>query len=279
MRRNEANLLTVLPFNNPLHEAILANDTAFAIHLILNDPNAELINAKSLDNMPLVLSLKRGNMEIAQALLQHNKINVHCADGRGLTALHFACMLRQNRVISLLLDKGANPYFEVKPWISGFGKQKLIPLNLYCRNVSVAAFQACAVSHSNCFIDSPSMGLFGELAYTDIIFHIDALCINLWQRSDLSFAKLGSRLANGFTPLRTCDVFKYNFSLGFIPFCEHRNASPIDDSLIQRMNEMDIKRLQAQLKTAVVAYFPSISLFSNDETYKIEVNKTFRAPC
>lgn len=59
-------------------------------------------------NTPLVLAVKKGLKDTAIALIHAGAdLNIACKDG--LTALHWACILRQNDIISELLEQGADP--------------------------------------------------------------------------------------------------------------------------------------------------------------------------
>lgn len=246
--------------NNALHEAILANETEQALRLIREDVNAALINAQSLKNTPLLLALKRGQIAIAAALLQHAQINVHEKDVRGLTALHWACMLRLNNIIHLLLKRDADPHFETKAWVSGRGKMRMTPCNLYVREVNPSCLQGFAQGDSSDYIDKASLCFMGEMAYTDIIFHIDAICTNLnWLKPGIKFAALHEPLTNGHVFYRSCDVFKFNFSKAYEVFCEFRNRSVVDQALLQCMQSLALPR-QSLFKASCGTLLPSVEL-------------------
>ncbi len=270
MHRSTGNLgLVQHPINNVLHKAILANETEKALQLIREDIEAVLINAQSLQNTPLLLALKRGQIAIAAALLQHAHINVHEKDVRGLTALHWACMLRLNNIIHLLLKRDADPHFETKAWVSGYGKMRMTPFNLYIREVNMSCLQGFAWSDSSDYVDRASLCFMGEMAYTDIIFHIDAICTNLnWLKSGMKFVALQERLANGRIFFRSCDVFKYNFSIAYEVFCEFRNRSAVDEALLQRMQPPILPK-QSIFKASCGTLLPGMDL-QHDE----KVNRT-----
>jgi hypothetical protein len=254
------------PDNSILHDAIVDNDIATAIHVILQDAAASdgqtIINKTSLGNTALLLALKRGLVQVASSLLQHAAVDIHLADTRGLSALHWACMLRQNQLIEALLDKGADPQRVTRPWVAG-RCDELTPLNLYQHDVSVdclgeyvkqalnatkyieegAVYARLYPSYQHCFFysdgryllhrsgfsDRPDLFIPGEIAYTDVMFHMDALCLNLgWKHRDTLFVTQED-------VTRTSAMFAQNFYKGYQDFCRGRNAIRPDSELLGKM--------------------------------------------
>lgn len=264
--------------NTKLHEAIINNAYDQAISLIAKDKKGLLANVRALGNTPLMLALKKGNANIAkQLLLNYPNIDVMQPDNRGLTPLHWACMLRLDEIISLLLDKGANPHYRTKRWADSDIQElspSIIPLDLYKRDVLIENFlQFYAAAEAvqgykygvlkynvyydqhPCYLqpftsilsdqeiktvyrEDADLFIPGEMAYTDIIFHLDDICINLgWKQAHTVFASLDG--ANGtIEKYRSCDVFKHNFGVGITDFCKARNAIPVNGALVERMSKM-----------------------------------------
>lgn len=145
--------------NTLLHKAIQRGQNALALAYIDQDMQAgdgqELVNIASgmpdikrlqenkvgdTINSPLLLALKKGNVEIAKKLLQHPRIDVNAKDARGLSALHWACMLRQNDLIKLLLDKGADPNYSAISWDiyeEHYTGSPITPLDLYQQKMPI----------------------------------------------------------------------------------------------------------------------------------------------
>lgn len=98
--------------NTPLLCAILKDDPIIANQLIELDNTKLSLNVAcdkyNAHNTPLILALKRGNCSSAKALIKAGA-DLNCQDFRGFTPLHWACILRLNEIIELLLENGANP--------------------------------------------------------------------------------------------------------------------------------------------------------------------------
>jgi len=98
-------LLNLSNTNTLLHTAIVDNNLNLA-KLIINSPEFHKIaNKQSLLNTPLTLALKNGNIEIAELILsQGTKLDLSLKDCRGLSALDWACMLRQDKIINIICN-------------------------------------------------------------------------------------------------------------------------------------------------------------------------------
>lgn len=102
--------------NNELHIAVLNNDTATVIKILAKSDEKtlpKLLSKTSKLNTPLLLALKHGNITIAKLLLEKMKKNenysaLDCKDGHGLTALDWACIMRENEIIKLILEGAPN---------------------------------------------------------------------------------------------------------------------------------------------------------------------------
>ncbi len=248
--------------NTKLHNAIDQNDTKSALTYIEEKDSVDIINVKSLVNTPLLLALKKGNIPVVEALLKHPDIDVHARDCRGLTALHWACMLRQDKIIEMLIAKGADPHAITKRWGQSHITESYLmtPYNLYQREILLFNFiryyQANEIAsqydknmlvfeyrwwafkpvffntkgdYLQSFIDREDLHIPGETAYTDIVFHMEDLCSNLkWKNPDTCF----------FTSQdQPCSYARHrrNFFAGIFDFCEYRNAIPINQKLSEKM--------------------------------------------
>ncbi len=264
------------PQNTILHDAIINDDLELALHVITQDSSAfdgqSIINNRSLGNTALLLALKTGSMTIAEALLRYPAIDIHITDERGLTALHWACMLRQDRIITPLLDKGADPRQVVPAWAaSGIDEpDEMTPLNLYQRDISAhhlgryvelaqeavkfmlnprafsskyPAYGCCffyadggRLLHRSGFTDRPDLHIPGEMAYTDIVFHMAPLCRNLgWSGTETVFVSPEE-------VTRSSAMFAENFFLGYGDFCRYRNELKPDAELLERMGAGRIRQ-------------------------------------
>ncbi len=250
--------------NTKLHTAIDLNQTTLALQYIKEDAKKELINAASLGNTPLLLALRKGNMRIAEELCAHPDVNIFAKDGRGLTALHWACMLRQNKIIDMLLKRGADPHLETPRWVDSDITEPfpMTPFELYNRDVLLRNFELyyCydlaayadrtaptnfkknyspffitffhevlgrdkVYAYFSGFSDRKDLHIPGEMAYTDIIFHMKDLCENLnWKNNNTKFFTGDSGR-----------IFEKNFIAGIKSFCASRNAIPVDPNLIDQM--------------------------------------------
>ena len=250
------------PDNTALHDAIHLNQTDLALRLIPTLTLQEL-NHSSLGNTALLFAIKKGNISVAEALLAILGIDVFARDQRKLTALHWACMLRQDKLITRLLDLNADPHDVVQPWVDLQDRElkqkyEMSPFVIYCRNVFLfnftfyfSAAMEENLSEDNVYYDyfyrkqekgeAVRMSSFadnrsdlcipGEMPYTDIIFHMKELCENLnWgNHVNRKFA------VHGIDFRETADVFRKNFGMGITDFCHFRNAIPVNARIVERM--------------------------------------------
>jgi len=116
--------------NNHLLEALAWNRKKAALKLIELDKNKKSLNVKdefpSCKNTPLILAAKIDASEVLIKLIQSGA-NVNEKDYRGFTALHYACLLRNEIAIKHLLDAKA----DLQP-IDAFGKY---PYDYYCMRI------------------------------------------------------------------------------------------------------------------------------------------------
>ena len=95
--------------NTPLHVASmnLLCDTA-KIHLLLkNGANVNALNADG--KSPIMLASMKGNAKVVRILAEHGA-NLHIADVRGWTALHYACNVGalELEAVRILLESGSD---------------------------------------------------------------------------------------------------------------------------------------------------------------------------
>lgn len=97
--------------NTPIIDAIISNNKILAKEYI-NQADLEALNMADLQpqclNTPLILAIKMGWEDIAIDLIKKG-VNIHLTAADGFTALHYACLTRQDAVITALLAKGAKP--------------------------------------------------------------------------------------------------------------------------------------------------------------------------
>ncbi len=104
------------PYKNTfLLQAIATNATQMAIELIDLDRGKSSIDISDKDpaggNTPLILALKKGNFDVVKKLLTIPGITVDHRDGHGLSALHWAAILRApSCIIEKLIEQGAKDY-------------------------------------------------------------------------------------------------------------------------------------------------------------------------
>lgn len=201
------------------------------------------INQRSFGNTPLLLALKTGNIIIAEALSKLVIVLLDLTDSRGLNALHWACMLREDNIINILLKRHESGeallITEVEEW-GGFKRKDvpITPYKLYKNNIELRHFQFVdQVWETGEFRDRDELHIFREVAYTDVIFHMDKLCKNLvwvkWEENkkedfvtqdDVKFSS-SSRM------------FQHNFRLGYKQFVTARNNKPCDRLLLARLDK------------------------------------------
>lgn len=260
--------------NTLLHDLILSNSIDSAKHVIAQDMTANdgitIINHRSLENTPLMLALKTGAIEIALAILDHGKVDVHQTDCRGLTALHWACMLRQDAVISRLLDKGANPHHVTKGWNYHFAiydkVTPLTPFNLYLDTADVTLMSQYAMAcyraldlnadgwhtfedrypnYFHCFYrhDTRSQNTYfippfcdrEELYIPGLPAYTDIIFHMRELCTNLKWVFPTTEFVTDETTHRTMTTFKHNFMEGLFAFCKFRNDIQVNPMILQQM--------------------------------------------
>jgi hypothetical protein len=221
--------------NTAIHDAIINNDSSLASRYVdmdkdgFNADGRSIINISSAGNTALLLALKRGDMDVALAIIAHPNVDVSLTDGNNLSALHWACMLRQNEVINALLAKGANPAL---PWVSeGYrGPLSLTPKALYEHQIDLEKFthyHRLGGMNANFFIDGRGYRIADEEAYSDVIFHMRELCRNLSWVGSAIFKSDDDEIR------RESDLFRYNFGQGMASFCNSHNVIPVNRDIVR----------------------------------------------
>eukprot|EP01063_Lacrimia_lanifica_P026702 TRINITY_DN3641_c0_g1_i1.p1 TRINITY_DN3641_c0_g1~~TRINITY_DN3641_c0_g1_i1.p1 ORF type:complete len:610 (+),score=112.37 TRINITY_DN3641_c0_g1_i1:67-1896(+) len=90
-----------------LHVAAVEGSTQAVLVLIEADVDINPVNGQR--QTPLHLAAQNSFPDTAKALLAHTNIDVHARDSKGATPLHSAAAAGAERVVSLLLEAGADP--------------------------------------------------------------------------------------------------------------------------------------------------------------------------
>lgn len=261
--------------NTPLLLSILRNNNQIAKRLIELDSEKKSLdiaaNCYMANNTPLILSLKRGNIEMAMFLIERGA-NVNVAGFRGFTPLHWACILRLDDIIELLILKGANVQT-----LNAFGKRaidyyvKEITADDLSFSYSVATKSATPINTEDdelaytemkyddsdvrfvktdrTFHKEVTMHSFATKVpdYSDLYWHIEAILKN---------SGLHHMIDNNLT-MNDDDAEHFNLYGRY--FIEERSKHPVQEHLIKKLKNITHEQ-------SIV----SISLFNNSE----EIEKT-----
>lgn len=265
--------------NSLLLNAIVNNDTETALAYIQADLTAAdgqtIVNESKKGNTPLLLAFKTGNLKIANALLSHPLIDVLAKDEHQFTALHWACMLRQDDLIKKLLQKGADPTAIVPPWCESIYEEiEMSPANLYAEDVFIDNFQAyisaaqaimylfnnyrnpisreAFAAVKEMYDNSPYKEVFGLPARDfkppykdrDNLYIPGAMAYTnlIFFIKDIcnnlhwtSVKTLFKSSESKDTPISS-QLFEYNFTAGIKDFCTQRNAIPVNGELLEELH-------------------------------------------
>lgn len=209
--------------NNNFHKAILENDPDKVSQLLLDANESRHINDLSLMNTPLMLALKTGNLEIAKRILGFkvaSKLNINQKDGRGLTVLDWACILRANDVIkAILLHPGLQLTDDsyAKAIYFQEAKKEIFAGFLKSKGIDEAIIEK---GYCNFYI-------FTQEPYSDLIYFMKSLCVNLKWMDASSFPSQDGFASNVW--------FCRCFQIGYEQFCVARNHMPVDKILLTAM--------------------------------------------
>ncbi len=254
--------------NTRLHDLIDVNATQDALLCIASVSVIDL-NSRSWGNTPLLLALKKGNLVVARALLKNPHIDVTLKDDSGLTALHWAAMLRADDIILTLVNKGANlydkidqdeeeDYYEALP--HALLKTNKSPRLLYKTNPPLYYFgeyynDYCLIQDVSCnyatereyteyfqkryatsraiFFAEGHVGICKAKAYSDIVFHIGDICHNSGWITPEMYAEIAEVKELPSSSRVYANVFRICQEV----FLENRNKLPVDPYVEQSLTQ------------------------------------------
>lgn len=229
------------PTNNKLHDAIIKNDSKEAISLIKEKKDdKDFLTVQSLSNSPLLLAMKHGNLVVALDLLENPIVDVNTKDVNGLSVLDWACMLRQDQVIEKILNhttfkpkyhqNAANFYqapVDMKPF-ENYLKACINPFS--AKSTPDLERTAEHFAENNRY--SEFLDIRGQSQYTDLIFFIRDICVNLKWKEPEDFPKPSEKRPD---LLSSYMMFQEYFRLAYKDFCIKRNAIPVNQDILQRL--------------------------------------------
>ena len=258
--------------NNAYHEAILTRDLVKLTELGARDGEnqGDEINKTSWMNTPLLLAVKTGFFEAALLLLeQHSSvIDVNTKDGHELSALHWACLYKNDAVINRLVSMGADTSTDIYAFLGtqaeGIDLPTFIPLDIYKSQWPTRA-PASDTFYSNPNDTSPKLLMpipsynprFSSMKdkfiynpqdkfimpFHDMVFHLDAVCINLGLAKSTDFVKFGNPPEKSSDlqryGLQSSKVFQENFKIGYQRLRDYLNAIPCSDEISNSLNSQD----------------------------------------
>lgn len=219
------------PRNNELHEAILERDIRKCLDIIRSvDTSAAVLNHCSLGNSPAMLALKTGLIDVAFALIEDERVDLQIADKRGFSLLHFACFLREDALITALLNRKAMLYQvdEFSSWppetfpFRRSAVQNTKPFRLYSLTIRAQYFPEE-------IIDSDGFCVF-PLILTDLLFHMDKLCLNYKLKQEDDFTEADKIPASS-------RRFSQYAAIGLQDFINMRNEKPLNEDILQSLGE------------------------------------------
>lgn len=170
--------------NTYLLEAIAKNNTQSALALI---PLCSVEALQKTDNLPfghnspLLLAMKKGNTAVALALIAREPALVNTKDFFGMTPLHWAAILRNDEVITKLLDAGAQDSLS-KPFTSSPG---VTARELYERTFSKDDIMLNPTDYRAGQEDQAGLRHLKLHCLSDLFWHARDIVTNLGQASAL----------------------------------------------------------------------------------------------
>lgn len=297
--------------NTVLHTAIINSDATTALDILNTQGVNSIINVKALGNTALILAIKRGMIDVALQISNNTIADLNSRDSKGFTALHWACMLKQDALIQKLLVNGAT--------ISEGTMISVTPTDLYRDNTNYSTtFTAYANNRHSRFSEGPDDRIYVSsnriaACYSDLIFHTRELCINLdrcasshlangsnWS-GNTQFVTFGENNYN-----RTEDVFCTNLLRGATAFFSARNQITISHDVLQLLtsssnqsredsatsslqqnngdekkasDETTVKKDQAPSpKKTLSCFFNSLDIFQKSKKDKDDDDRSFTQP-
>lgn len=238
--------------NNQLHNAILANDIN-KVNEILNKTHKHklfsLFEKQSLLNTPLTLALKHGNIEIAKLLLKKmleifgiDPFLISIRDCQGLTALDWACILRNDDIIKLILKMGVSVDLDDDNFGDTFAhilyQSSIGSLDGFIQNISEHTSNARTPEEKNLIIASffaenkgeplPASHFLGCEPLSDTRYYMKDLCINLGILKKDALAEAEKQ------PVSHLQYY-FAFMLGQEAFCKYRDAITPSPELLKAL--------------------------------------------
>lgn len=159
------------------------------------------------------------------------ELDINQKEGRGLTALDFACELQDEEIIKRIL---AIPTLTLPK--DSYAKA------IYNQLVSEKIFESFLAGIKRNGIGKeipehgyPSLYIFMQEPYSDMIYFMKDICVNLGFLSEKSFP--------AFDGMTSHDWFCQCFEIGYKVFCEKRNHIPVNSDLLNTM--MNQENLEA----------------------------------
>lgn len=217
--------------NNELHEAILQRDIDKCMEIIQSpDTNKKMLNQLSLGNTPAMLALKTGLVDVAYALIEKEDVNIHLPDMRGFSLLHYACFLREEHLITALLNRDARCYQvdEISEWPP---KELLLRKSLVRMTNPFYLYklaQSCK-DYPREIVDSDGFCIL-PLVLTDLLFHVDKLCLNYCIKQENDFTEANE------IPMSSLRFSKYS-EIGLEEFLTMRNEKPANEDILLVLQE------------------------------------------
>jgi hypothetical protein len=208
--------------------------------------------------------------------------NVNGQGYRGFTPLHWACILRFNDIIELLLAKGANPHIE-----NAFGRKPLeyyisdiaaedISFSLSCAQIPGQNIEMDDIAYNSkdvIFVSAqetsdrhkePSKHNFSTKMsdYSDLYWHIDGILNNLGLNHNIVISS------------KMNEAEKFN--LRAATFIEIRSEYPVKEELIEQMKKSkeEVVPISIFNNTNVVPVVENCNITSEPSTPSCQINKS-----
>jgi hypothetical protein len=232
--------------NTPLHKAVLENNLEEVKKLLSDDKESKSVNITSLLNTPLLLALKLGNAEIAKQILAKSeelKLDINLTDARGLTALDWACMLRDDEVIKMILlssnltlsQKSYAPALYNQPVNASLFKDYLDGIDKKSDKEKVIAAEFAEKGHVTLYIP-------WQETYSDFKYFMKDICVNMGFMKEASFPEEKEMSSH---------LWFFNcLKIGYETFCNERNKRPVNKELLGAM--LSQEALMEWRKTAIL---------------------------
>jgi hypothetical protein len=242
--------------NTPLHLAILEPDQERVIELLHATDEATLIKwlkSQPLTNTPLLLAMKTGAFRVAAELIllhRQYQISLDNQDGRGMTALHWAAFFRNQELITLLLECGANNSLKAS---GGINRGELLAIDVYQNQDYIKRLTELSSLLTNKRVVIKEFSSRAQQAYydnfidttqeiSDVAYHMDRICINLLLLSTDNFLELSQ------LHLSSLNYFAACFAQGLPKLAKYLGNIPAEELIADKLRpEGYIKRLPSKV--------------------------------